>query len=90
MATDKPRIAVRASRTDYRVIRHADVFLLMPQNDEARNHLENYRFSYDIYGEGDCVERPFNKNGGMIIRAGDLKGWLEVFADDGYEIDDEL
>ncbi len=89
MTTDKPRIEVRASRADYKVIRHADVFLLMPQNDEARDHLETYRFSYDIYGEGDRVETPFNQNGGLIMRPEYLQGWVDCFEDEwivSYEV----
>jgi len=82
----------KTNQIDYRVIRHADVFLLMPQNDEAKQNLEeNFTFVFDDYdGEGAWVRRPFNKNGGMIIRAEHLRGWLEYFADIGWEVDDEL
>ena len=73
---------------DYKVIRHAGVFLLMAQNDEAKQNLEeNFTFVFDdLDDEGAWVRRPFNKNGGMIIRAEYLKGWLELFADDGWVV----
>ena len=81
----------KTNQIDYKVIRHADVFLLMPQNDEAKQNLEeNFTFGFCADGEGAWVRRPFNKNGGMIIRAEYLKGWLECFEDDGWRIDDEV
>jgi len=65
---------MRASinQVDYRVQRHQDVFLLMPQNYEAVCGLENYK------------ESSFNKNGGLVMVRESLKDWVEHFEDDGW------
>jgi len=62
------------NQIDYRVQRHQDVFLLMPQNYEAVCGLENYK------------ESNFNKNGGLIMLPEFVDQWLEFFANDGWVV----
>jgi len=59
---------------DYKIVAHQDVFLLMPQSDEAVCNLENYKGS------------NFNKNGALIVVREYLKDWIEHFENDGWEI----
>ena len=59
---------------DYKIVAHQDVFLFMPQNDEAVCNLENYK------------ESNFNKNGALIVVREYLKDWIEHFENDGWEI----
>ena len=59
---------------DYKIVAHQDVFLLMPQNDEAVCYLENYK------------ESNFSKNGGLIMVREYLKDWIEHFKNEGWEI----
>ena len=65
----------KTNQIDYRVQRHQDVFLLMPQNEAANDYFEdNLRDSY------------FNKNGGLIMLPAYVNRWLEFFADDGWVV----
>lgn len=75
MTTTKPRIAVRAAETDYRVVRHQDVYLLMPQNEDAEFYLDDW-----------CQDNHRNENGGLIMQSDQLNRWLEFFADCGWVV----
>jgi len=62
---------------DYKIVAHQNVFLLMPQNDEAVCNLENYK------------ESNFNKNGGLIMVREYLKDWIEHFENEGWEVSNQ-
>jgi hypothetical protein len=65
----------KTNQNDYRVQRHQDVFLLMPQNEAASGYFEGYL--QDSY---------FNKNGGLIMLPEFVDQWLEFFANDGWVV----
>ena len=75
MTISKPSPKVRGSRADYRVQRHQDVFLLMPQNEDA-----------DFYLDDWCQDNHRNENGGLIMQPDQLNRWLEFFADCGWVV----